>query len=71
MGFCVDFEAHVIGANVGYNITAFSILIASLAMAQIAYIFISVFRAIKRQEEHFTLYLGYSLLTTFTLFLGK
>ncbi len=68
MASCLAFETSFVGAAVGYNITPMSLLVAVIAALSVLFIFVSLFRAIR--EEHFSLYLGFCLLSAFTLFLA-
>ena len=65
---CLEFEKSFLGSSVGYNITAMGVLVAVVAALAIAFIFVGLFRSI--QEEHFSLYLVFCLLSAFTLFLA-
>jgi hypothetical protein len=68
MASCLAFETSFVGAGVGYNIAPLALLVAVIASLSVVYIFVSMFRAIR--DEYFSLYLGFSLLSAFTLFLA-
>jgi hypothetical protein len=65
---CVAFETAAVGASVGYNVSAFAVLIACLCGFGIVFIFVRLFRSIR--EDHFTLYLGFCLFSSFDLLLA-
>ena len=68
MGFCQMIENTAVGSAVGYNGTILSIIIATVSLLAIIYIFMSLLRSVK--EEHFRLYLIFSLLSAFTFVLA-
>ncbi len=60
-----DLEPFQKGA-VGYNISGLAVQIAVLCGLGIVYIYLRLFRSIR--DDHFTLYLGFSLFSAFALF---
>lgn len=69
-GLCYSFEHGIIGSDIGYNISSLQVFIAVVASLSVLFIFVALFRALAIQEEHFTLYLGFALLSAFTLMLA-
>ena len=68
MGFCTNANTLSIASDVGYNLSGFNVFVAAVCVASIVFIFVQVFFSIK--EDHFSLYLAFALLSSFTLIIA-